>query len=1603
LASTLVSQQDYALFLHGLALLVLHGVCMILTRAHGDRLGSWRWLSRFGLLLGIGQWAASLAVRPLPHPVGTAVTGVLTTASAVMLAAFIRTTMLAPGRMPTVHKAVLTTGGLVSLAAATSCVVASDALVSILQAVACLSSLAMAALVFGLHRRSAKSGSRRILGAAVRSMDIAVAVALTTVVVGGWFFVNAAGRRADRWQRSCLLQKVASSAACIEPSLIARLSDSPSVSATNHREVLGRLRAILRANAECRFVYLVGLRGDQVVILADAEPESSPDYVRPGELYTDAPTPLAQALARQREMVIGPYSDRWGMWVSAFAPVGARASGGMPVMLGFDLPALNWARDVAQHRTTAIAIIMLASLFVLLTAAASTATRASAEKAIESERRFRCLAEGSPNVIAFFDAEGKFTDINPAGLKRMGGHREDVIGRPFVEVWAESQQAIADNAVRLVLCGERCSFEAERIDGTGRTSVWYVVLNPLTMSEGRVTGFASIWTEITEIRQAEQDLQQQKEFFQLLLDTIPNPLFYKNSDGVYLGCNRAFTDLTGLTCEHVVGKTVFDIAPPDMARVYKDADDELLRAGGRQSYESTVKYADGNTHHVIFHKAVFSNPQGEPAGIVGTAVDITDRKRLEERLRKLNECMLSLGADTDENINRLTALCGELLGASCALYNRLRDGMLCSEGCWNTPGDFNPVDKPDGHICFDVIRQAPRDVVVLRNLQESDYVVSDPAVARYGLQTYVGKLVRLGDEAVGSLCAVFGDDWEPSEEDKQVIEIAALAIETEESRRSAGEALRQERDKLEAVTNNLGARITLVSPDHRILWTNNVMRNRFGDIEGQKCHMVYHGSASVCEDCGAEKMFETGVEQVIQERKAVGPDGEESWFQVVVTPVRDARGEITAALKMLFPITERKRMEEALRENEVRYRTLFESSAEGIFVLSDVFIDCNEQACRLCGCSREQIIGRTPADFSPPLQPDGRRSDDAANSYMNAALAGKPQLFRWKHMKADGTLIDTEVGLNPVTLNGQRVLQATMRDISERTAAEEAMRSQVSAMNAASDQILIANSNGEVVFANSAFIEEMGCSESEVIGKQMHEWMGIDHRQELDFDEIWNTAVENGTWHGEILRRLDDGSDRYEDTTLTAVRDSSGEVESVIAIKRNVTDKKLCEERLDHLAHHDPLTGLPNRLLFSDRLNHSLAQAKRHDTKVAVMFLDLDRFKLINDTMGHKAGDALLWQVAGRLTNRLRGVDTIARMGGDEFTIVLTDIQSPEDAAAVAERVLSLFAEPFTLTGHELFVSTSVGISIYPHDGTDVETLVRNADTAMYRAKEQGKNSFCMYTESLNAAAMEQMTLLNNLRKALQNGEFSLHYQPRVDIQSGGIVGVEALIRWHHPQLGWIPPGQFIPLAEESGLIVMISEWVLKTACRQNKAWQESGLPEMDVAVNISARELEDDAFVRLVKRTLEETGLRPGCLGLEVTEGTLMRNPELSAEILHELKAMGVKISIDDFGTGHSSLSKLKRLPIHTVKIDQSFIKDIATNSDDASIAEAVVAMAHSLKLNVLAEGVETIEQLDLLRSLGCDEVQGYFIGKPLPADELAELLSEAQHHHRRVSREAA
>lgn len=556
----------------------------------------------------------------------------------------------------------------------------------------------------------------------------------------------------------------------------------------------------------------------------------------------------------------------------------------------------------------------------------------------------------------------------------------------------------------------------------------------------------------------------------------------------------------------------------------------------------------------------------------------------------------------------------------------------------------------------------------------------------------------------------------------------------------------------------------------------------------------------------------------------------------------------------------------------------------------------------------------------------------------------------------------------------------------ERQAVLGKLKLAASVFENSAEGIMVTDADANIISVNRAFTDITGYPAEEAIGRNPNLLASGRHGPEF-YRRMWESLAGRGTWRGEIWNRRRNGEIYPELLTISCVRDDSGTLTNYVAIFGDISERKQAEQRIRQLAQYDALTGLPNRLLFADRLQQGLVQARRGGTHLAVLFLDLDRFKQINDTLGHDVGDQLLQMVAQRLGSCIREQDTVSRQGGDEFLAVLPATDAT-GAAMVAEKMLQTLVQPYAIEGHTLRISASIGIAVFPEHGEDADTLVKHADVAMYQAKEAGRNHSLIFDPDMTTSAYERLALETALRAALEEQVFELYYQPQVSLADGRIVGCEALIRWHHAEQGMIPPGRFIPLAEETGLIGPISDWVLEEALRQCRDWRVAGMPPLRVAVNLSALQFRQRNLYEQVSGLLRRYDLPPGVLELELTETLLMQGVERTLATLHELTVLGVGIAIDDFGTGYSSLSYLKRFPIQKLKIDRSFVGDITTDSNDATMVRTIILMAHSLNLRVVAEGVESAAQADFLRVAGCEMAQGYLYGKPLPAAQFVELL---------------
>jgi diguanylate cyclase (GGDEF)-like protein/PAS domain S-box-containing protein len=715
------------------------------------------------------------------------------------------------------------------------------------------------------------------------------------------------------------------------------------------------------------------------------------------------------------------------------------------------------------------------------------------------------------------------------------------------------------------------------------------------------------------------------------------------------------------------------------------------------------------------------------------------------------------------------------------------------------------------------------------------------------------------------------------------------------------------------------------------------------------------------------------------------PDGRVKYVHEYCVNYYSEHGEPLRSVGTVQDITERMRAERALRQSEQRLRVIYDASPVIISVsrLEDgQYLDVNPAFLRTGGWTREEVIGRTSFELGVWVNPgDREKIIESVREY--GAVRDQEIAFRMKSGEVRQLLCSLEL----IQLDQGNCLLLVGQDITERKKAQTQMQKLSRALEQTADAVIITDSNGTIEYVNPAFELVTGYASAEAVGYRPN--LLKSGRQGPGFyDNMWKIILAGEVFNDVIINRRKDGSLYYEEKTITPLKDVDGRITHFVATGKDISERMQTQERLAFMAQHDPLTELPNRALLLDRLKQSLAGARWRERRAAVLFVDLDRFKTINDTLGHEVGDRLLQQLAERFQRSVRDGDTVARFGGDEFVILLDDVASGDDVSGVAQKVLQALAPPFQVDHQTLYVTASIGVSLFPNDGEDASTLLKNADIAMYRAKELGKNTYQFYSADMSSRAFERLTLESNLRRALERGEFCLYYQPQVDVATGVIVGVEALLRWQHPEFGLVMPNDFIPLLEETGLIVPVGEWVLDTACAQLAAWHAQGWPRLRLAVNLSPRQFQTQNLTAVVKQALDRLDGEPGRLELEITEGMLLRHAPATVETLEALHALGARMAIDDFGTGYSSLSYLRRLPIDALKIDRSFVRDIPQDADDSAITVAIIALAQSLKLEMIAEGVETAAQRDFLRTRGCGVMQGFLFSRPQPPEDITRLL---------------
>ena len=1008
--------------------------------------------------------------------------------------------------------------------------------------------------------------------------------------------------------------------------------------------------------------------------------------------------------------------------------------------------------------------------------------------------------------------------------------------------------------------------------------------------------FAALYNTVAMLNEAEGDLHEQLKFRKLLLNSIPVPVFYKDTSGKYLEVNHAFEAFHGKSINELVHLTILDLAPAPSANEHYQKDQEILSHLGSYVYESTAYDAMGNAHDVIFHKATFQKADGEIGGIIGIMIDISEHKEAERHIKHLTQMYAAL-AQTNQTIVH----CKDeqmLFDEVCRIAVEFGGMKLAWIGQQNTlTGKIIPIASDGAKSSLDglvfsinakdqggsgLIDSALRDnhpMIVQSYADDERPLPYRSQVLRYGFESGAAfPIIRAGQ--VYAALTVFHE--EPNIFDENMIallqemcmdigfaldqyDVEAKRIAAEKELELSAKVFEQSHEGI-AITDAMGNILTVNKAFTEI--TGYGEEEVIGKTSGRKDLDFYR-------DLFFQQGHQGHWQGEVWNRRRDGIDYIE-WLSL--TEVRDEHGNVTNYISIFSDITERKKAEQALLETERRWKDIVNFLPDATFVIDkeSKVVAWNHAMELLTGIPEAEMIGKGDYAYAIPFYGEKRP-----------------------------ILIDLAYNFDE----------------------------------------------------NNAYL----------------------------YDNLW---LQGDTLYGETVANLPAGK-TYLNATASVLRTPEGEVIAVIESIRDITERKLQEAQIQHLAHFDPLTGLPNRTLLTDRANQLINWAQHNNGTFSLLFLDLDHFKNINDTLGHKIGDMLLVEVGKRLLSMVEEQDTVSRIGGDEFILILPST-SEDTVGQLAQSMIQAIAMPFRVEGYDLTTTPSIGIAIYPVDGDNWDTLYKHADIAMYRAKHEGRNSFCFFTEEMQKHSERRLQLENALRMALEKNEFLLYYQPLVSLSSNTVTGVEALLRWNHTKLGMISPAEFIPIAEDSGLIIPIGEWALRTAIRQMKSWLNSGLTLKTMAVNLSALQLNQFQFPEMVLRILEEEGLPPDYLELEITESVAMKEPEKAIRIMDVLHQRGVRMSIDDFGTGYSSLAYLNRFPIDKLKIDQSFVRDIDSDPDDEAIVKAVISMAKTLRLHTLAEGVETENELQLLRRNDCDDVQGYYFSRPLPKDELEKWLSD-------------
>lgn len=1203
----------------------------------------------------------------------------------------------------------------------------------------------------------------------------------------------------------------------------------------------------------------------------------------------------------------------------------------------------------------------------------------------DKEQSLLAILNAATDSIVMAELDTTCVIINPAGAARFGRSVEEVTGQHLCELLpsevARRRKSVLETVIQTT---SPVRFEDEEAKGMWFEHSVYPVLN----EQGDVNRVAIVSRDVTARKRAEKALHENEQTLRAVLHATTDSIVMIELDGTCITINPKGANNLNRPISQIIGKNIYDLLPPEPSVRTKTVVEKVIRSGG------PMLFTDERANH-WFESNVF--PIFDDDGILVTRIaiftrDITQRTWSENALLESKRRYESIFNAVE------VSLWEEDFSLLIQEFRRLR-----VIGVEDLRSYLQEHPEKKWHL-IQLIKIHDVNSATLKMLKASakeELLVSlDQVITAECIESLTEGLCAIwnGEKVFQTETAYFTLTGDPltvmvsmpiptTEEEFKRVPVSILDI---TARKRAEEALRKERDFTNAIINTAGSLIVVLSKEGKIIQFNYACQKLTGYADQEVIqHYVWEFFIIPQELDSIKDYFGhlvNGHSSLHHENYWLMKDGSLRLIEWFNTTLLNDHNEVEFVIATGIDITERRQAEEALALALAEQNAILNNSMVGIVFLgkNKKILRINRKMEEMFGYREEELKGRSTEIFYLSHLDYQEIGQEIFVTLKQGQTYEKEHLMRHKNgthfwCRLLGKAIDAREPSKGYLWN--------LEDVTEQRQAQETLRLAAKVFETTTEAILVTNANNDIIMVNPAFTAITGYHAHEVIGKKPHILKSGHHDEEF-YKSLWKGLSETGQWQGEIWNRRKNGDIYVEWVSITAIRTDHKTVQYV-AVFSDITKRKQTEELIWRQAHYDALTGLPNRTLFADRLAQAIRLSTREQEHLALMFIDLDRFKWVNDTLGHNAGDQLLQETAQRLRNCIRGSDTVARLGGDEFTVILPKIEGSWNAKLIAQRILQSLSKPFKLGSYEVSIAGSIGVTFFPEDGQDVQTLLKNADMAMYQAKESGKNTFRFFTAAMNAQLSEQLRLETSLRHAIERNEFLFHYQPIIDIATQRVVGAEALLRWQPTQGEIVYPKQFLSLVEDTGLIIPMGEWSLKTAVQQIKAWRDQGWSPLQMAVNISVRQLKSLSFLEFIHELLNTLNLPPEALILETNESVLIENVPEMVNMLKKIGDLGVQIAIDDFGTGCASLNYLKKFPIHIVKIDKSFVYDVTTNTYNAILTDAIISLAHKLHLKVVGEGVENQGQLEFLRAHGCDWVQGYYFSKPIISEDFLAFMT--------------